>query len=193
MSISTTTYLITDLPTEIMTVIFSKLKIKDAVNLGRVNKRLREIYLDLVNKTKYIDCMQPPNRKLTTYIENILQNMRNGNRLVVLKIYPEENSTSLKGILDGKTMEPVTQDDHYPLFKIINLSVIPSSIYALKIHLMNDKNIRIIHFNLYDNVITCDTAKENNDLVLKFIINTPFNSKMRPLKYTFTSNKLKKQ
>ena len=64
----------TDIPPEIWIIIFSNLKIMDAANLGRVNKQLWEIYLDLVNQTKYIEyikCRDPHNNDITKYINHI--------------------------------------------------------------------------------------------------------------------------
>ena len=165
-----------EIPSELITIIFSNLKIKDAVNLGRVSKQMREIYLYLVAQTKYIN-RQPKKEEFVTYVHNILQNIRMGNRTVVLKIHPAD----------------ISQTPESPIFKIINLSPPANSGNGLKLYLMNKENIRIIYFNIIDNNITCDVVKENNDLLLKFIINTPFNAKMRPLNYTFENNKIKRQ
>ena len=84
----------TDIPPEIWIIIFSNLKIMDAANLGRVNKQLWEIYLDLVNQTKYIEyikCREPHNNDITKYIKNILHNTCMGIRSVILKFIQDED------------------------------------------------------------------------------------------------------
>ena len=179
---TTHTQKITEIPLEIWIIIFSKLKITDAVNLGRVNKRIRQIYLDLVNRTKYIEYTkykEHPNNDITKYIKNILQNISMGNRTVILKIYPDED------------ISPSQHTPESPIFKIINLLTPSDAGNTLKIYLINNHNIRIIYFNILDNTIRCDIEKENNDLVLKFIENTPFSAKLRPMKYTFENNQLR--
>ena len=177
---SNTTNIFTDLPTELISIIFSNLKIIDATNLGRVNKNVRKIYLNLVNQTKCIYYNRKrPNSEMARYIKTILQNICMGNRMVILNICPDKDTL------------PATPHPS-PIFKIVNLSI-KCHHYGLKLYLMNKENIRIIYFNIIDNNITCDVVKENNDLLLKFIINTPFNAKMRPLNYTFENNKIKRQ
>ena len=166
-----------DMPNELISIIFTKLKIKDAINLGRVNKKSREIYLNLVNQTKCIDYNgKQTNSKMTTYIKRILQNIGMGNRMVILNICPDKDTL------------PATPHPS-PIFKIVNLSI-KCHHYGLKLYLMNKENIRIIYFNILNNIITCNMEKEDNNLLLKFIINTPFNAKMRPMKYTFENNKI---
>ena len=70
----TQTQIFTDIPPEIWIIIFSNLKITDAANLGRVNKQMWKIYLDLVCQTKYIEYIEytkyrePPNNDITKYI-----------------------------------------------------------------------------------------------------------------------------
>ena len=180
----TQTQIFTDIPPEIWIIIFSNLKITDAANLGRVNKQMWKIYLDLVRQTKYIEYIkyrEPPNNDITKYIKSIMHNMRMGNRSVILKMNHDED------ILP----EPAHQSPPSPLFKIINISVITESNYALRIHVMNDENICIIHFNIDDNIITCEGL--GSCYAIQFIVNTPFNAKMRPLKYTFENNQLEKQ
>jgi hypothetical protein len=171
-----------EIPSELITMVFSNLNIKDAINLGRVNKQMREIYLYLVTQTKYIlpnyNYRQPKKEEIVTYIHNILQNIRMGNRTVVLKIHPGEDNS---------------QTHESPIFKIINVT--PPAYYSdgIKLYLMNNTNTRIIYFNILDNNIISDKEQANNDLVMKFIIDTPFNAKIRPLNYTFVNNKIKRQ
>ena len=191
---------LTQYPSEIWIIIFSNLKITDAINLGRVDKQIREIYLDLVKQTKYIDYnynnRRTQNNEMSKYIKNILRNISIGNRTVILKIYPDECAAQLTqslspepftGMLNGDTMDPVTTPHtplpQSPIFKIINLSTMVNS--GLKIYLMNKENIRIIYLDMLNNNIMCCKTKENYDLVLKFIKNTPFNAKTRPLQYQY--------
>lgn len=169
---------------EVLIIIFSNLKITDAINLGRVDKQMRKIYLFLVNQTKYIDYnynRRIKNNEMSKYIQTILQNISIGNRTVILKIYPDE----CKGELTQSPQSP--QPPQSPIFKIIHLSTLNSG-YGLKIHLMNKDNIRIIYFDMLNNYIMSDNLKKKYDLVLKFIKKSPFNAKTRPMKYVFCNN-----
>ena len=118
-----------------------------------------------------------------------MYNMRMGNRSVILKINHDEDISPPMSA--HQSPPPAHQSPPSPLFKIINISVITESNYALRIHLMNDENICIIHFNIDHNIITCEGL--GSCYAIKFIVNTPFNAKMRPLKYTFENNQLEKQ
>jgi hypothetical protein len=166
-------------PPEMITLIMTFMNIKDAINIGKVNKYFRKIYLEMLNNTKYISNKLEPN--LNVFIEMILKNVALGNRTLFINI-------------------PHCTNNINDIFQIINITSIPDHSLNLTLHLINENKtkIEIITFNSYYNIISTKNNglredngsiwRRNFDANVKIITESRFKHKMRPLKVEFSKD-----
>lgn len=173
------------LPTELISFLLKFISIKDAINFGRVNKYFRKIYLENVRSAKYISNKIEPNTNVALFNEAILENVRLGNRILVIC---QENKPT-----DNSADEPVDEPADEPkndIYKIVNITSLPDRSKNLTLHLINNDNtqIEIVCLNIDYNIIVAKIATNFmiSEVIIKLLTESPFQHKMRPLNVRFS-------
>ena len=165
------------LPTELISVLLKFISIKDAINFGRVNKYFREIYLENVRSAKYISNKIEPNTNVALFNEAILENVRLGNRTLLIR---HENKSAHESADEPKN----------DIYKIVNITSLPDRSKNLTLHLINNDNtqIEIVCLNTDHNVIVAKIATNFMilDITIELLTESSFQHKMRPLNVRFS-------
>ena len=172
---------ITELPYEILNLFYSMLTLEDAKNFGKTNKIFRKIYLENVAKTKYISNIlyqikNEPKIDISRFIQDILENIRIGNRFIYLDM--------------------ASNDEGYSeMYRIVNVTS-SSYISDITLHVLNKYNKKMISFCTEHNAIyeMNEMNCRDNTLKIKLITTSSFKHKMRPLNiyYNSVSHKFEK-
>ena len=175
MEISQCSKTITDLPYEIINLFYSMLTLEDAKNFGKTNKTFRKIYLENVAKTKYISTIlyqkkKEPKIDISKFIQDILYNIRLGNRCIYLDMAS-------------------TYEGNKEMYIIVNVTTSPSYISDITLHALNKYNKIMISFSIKDNAIYSHPhcVGLHNIFKIKLITLSPFNQTMRPLNIYYNS------
>jgi hypothetical protein len=175
MEISQCSKTITELPYEIINLFYSMLTLEDAKSFGKTNKTFRKIYLENVAKTKYItnamyQIKNEPKIDISKFIQDILENIRLGNRYIYLDMASADEGNK-------------------EMYIIVNVTASTSYISDITLHVLNKYNKKMISFCSEDNAIyeQPHCASLDNRFKIKLITLSPFNQTMRPLYIYYNS------